>query len=456
MGGVLRGAVSLSIGTAAVRGLSAASQLVLAIWLLPAEFGLWAASLSSLTFFTSIANFGEVNGYLSGRSTSFSRLVRATRRQNAVLTAAALVVAVVLFFASGVEGGVLAVLIALSIPLQGEADVFYAAGVKLRAYTKLVMAQLLAATLKLLLGVGLAIWLESALALAIPTLAYYLVQIVCLRDLRRRIAEPSLESEPATPRERFAWAVNSLVMTLPLQIGFFVAQFVTDKETLGLYYLAFQLSLGISGLLAVPLARVALSAFGEESGRGRVTLAVKLSQILGSVVALAVSMLGAVVIVLGPFVPTDWRAAVPVAVVMLASLPIRLIAPVLEGYQQSNKQWWQSTVFNAVETVASALIALTLAQVDLITFALFLTAWRLAFGVIRMSVVLRSGGWLTVSLLATSIAISTALLSASALIDGMYALVFLAAAAIQALAWLSVLLGRAFSERIGWRKRKAR
>ncbi|SDG71378.1 oligosaccharide flippase family protein [Microbacterium sp. 77mftsu3.1] len=453
-GGVLRGAVSLSVGTAAVRGLSAASQLLLAIWLLPAEFGLWAASLSSLTFFTSVANFGEVNGYLSGRSNSFSRLVRSTRRQNAALTATAIAAGIVVLFAAGVEGGVLALIIALSIPLQGEADVYYAAGVKLRAYTRLVVAQLVAAVIKLLLGVGLAVWLESALALAVPTLLYYLIQILCLRGLRGRVAEDAIEPEPATARERFSWAVNSLVMTLPLQIGFFVAQFVTDKETLGLYYLAFQLSLGISGLLAVPLARVALSAFGEESGRGRVRLAVTLSQILGAAVTLAVATLCAAVIFFGPLVPTDWRAAAPVAVVMLASLPIRLIAPVLEGFQQSNKQWWQSTLFNAVETLASALIALSLAYVDLITFALLLTGWRLLFGVVRMVVVLRSAGWLPLTLLSLSIAISTALLSSSALSAVPYSYILLTVAAAQALVWLAMLARRALPNRIIWRKRK--
>ncbi|MFI8632491.1 oligosaccharide flippase family protein [Microbacterium sp. NPDC077663] len=452
-GGVLRGAVSLSVGTAAVRGLSAASQLVLAIWLLPAEFGLWAASLSSLTFFTSIANFGEVNGYLSGRSNSFRRLIRATRRQNAVLMAVALVAAIVVFLAAGAEGGVLALIIALSIPFQGEADVYYAAGVKVRAYAKLVIAQLVAASLKLLVGVGLAIWLGNALALAIPTLLYYVVQIALLRGLRKQVAEREENPEPVTIWERFSWAINSLVMTLPLQIGFFVAQFVTDKETLGLYYLAFQLSLGISGLLAVPLARVALSAFGEESGPGRVRLAVSLSQILGAAVTLAVAGLSAAVVFLGPIVPTDWRAAVPVAIVMMASLPIRLIGPVLEGYQQSNKQWWQSTVFNAIETVASALIALTLAQVDLVTFALILTAWRLLFGIVRMIVVLRSGGWFAIAFVAVSIALSTALLSSSVLVDGSYPFILLSVAAAQALVWLAVLAWRTSKGRIIPRKR---
>lgn len=453
-GGVLRGAVSLSVGTAAVRGLSAASQLVLAIWLLPAEFGLWAASLSSLTFFTSIANFGEVNGYLSGRSKSFSRLVRATRRQNAALTVVALAAATVVLITAGAEGGVLALIIALSIPLQGEADVYYAAGVKVRAYSRLVVAQLVAAMLKLVLGVGLAVWLSSALALAIPTILYYLIQIVWLRGLRRQVTDDALETEPVSGRERLSWAVNSLVMTLPLQIGFFVAQFVTDKETLGLYYIAFQVSLGISGLLAVPLARVALSAFGEESGPGRVRLAVSLSQILGAAVALTVAVLSAAIILLGPFAPQEWRAAVPVAIIMLASLPIRLIAPVLEGYQQSNKQWWQSTVFNAVETLASALIALTLAYFDLVIFALVLTSWRLSFGVVRMFIVLRTGRWLPVILLASSISLSTALLSSSALVDPTYAYIILAAAAVQAVLWLATLAWRAPARRLIWRKGK--
>lgn len=421
-GGVLRGAITLSVGTGVVRGLSAASQLLLALWLAPAQFGLWAAALASLTFFTSIANFGEVNGYLSGRAPGFQRLVRSTRRQNLLLTAAAGIVVIVIWRVSGTESGILALMLALSIPLQGESDVFYALGVRQRMYGRLVWAQLAASIVKLGLGVAVAVLTASALALAVSTLVYYVVLLAVLRLLQGG-TENDTEHLAAIPRnERATWAVNSLVMSLPLQIGFFVAQFVTNDAILGVYYLSFQISLGLSGLLAVPLARVALSAFGQSRGQTRNLLALDLTYALAATVAAIVGAVSIAALIAEPFVPDEWQVAVPVAILMLASLPVRLVAPVLEGFQQANAQWWQSTWFNVVETLASAALALALAVVDLRTFALFMVIWRLAFGVVRMCIVLRSAGRLRLFGAAALIFILTAAMTTGGWVGGHFAI----------------------------------
>ncbi|MCT9819032.1 hypothetical protein N3K63_01890 [Microbacterium sp. W1N] len=435
-GGILRGAAALSIGTAAVRAASAASQFVLVIWLAPSEFGVWAAVLASLTFLTSITNFGEVNGYLAGAST-LKRVIRATRRQNFLLTLAALVLAGVIGVLSGLESGILAVILALSIPFQGESEVLYAAGVKARAYSSLVVSQALAATLKLGIGIALAAVTGSALALAIPTLAYYLILIPSLRRVRRAaLAIDGGDIARASGRERFSWAINSLAVSLPLQIGFFVAQFVTDDSTLGIYYLSFQVSLGLSGLLAVPLARISLATFGETRGRARLRLATDLCHVIAAGVSIVVAVVAFASIAFQDFLPMEWRPAVPIALIMLASLPTRLMAPIIEGFQQSNRQWWQSTAFNLVETVASAVIAASLAIVGLEAFAVILTAWRLCFGLVRLCIVLRDSGWPSLLTLSVCVTLATGLLTVGVLLPGGVSAWIFGAALLFASVWI--------------------
>jgi len=437
--GVLRGALSLSLGTAGARGLSALSQVLLVVWLVPAEFGYWAAALASLSFFTSVVNFGEINGYLAGRSSSFRRMRRTTRRMNLALTLIAMLVAVVIGFLNSWTIGVLAIWVALSIPVQGESDVLYALGVKKNRIRRLVLSQVLAAVVKLGLGVCLAMWTQSALAIAISTVAYYLVMILGMRAVSATLGEddgPTGESDSVTKRERISWAVNSLVMSLPLQVGFFVAQFVTSSATLGLYYFSFQVTLGLSGLLAVPLARVSLASFGERNRSDRLILGMELSHSLAAGVMLLVAIIAIASPIAGHVLPTEWIPAIPVAVIMLASLPIRLISPVIEGFQQSDNRWWQSTAFNAVETIASASIAASLLIVDLTMFALILTGWRLLFGVFRIVYVFQGARVGSMVGLLVAISVGTATVSAAAIVSEPLGFIFTSGTIVGAAIWL--------------------
>lgn len=199
---VLRGTLTLSIGTALVRAGSALTQLLLAIWLLPAEFGTWAAAIASLTFFTSIVNFGEVNGYLSGRAPSFHRLQRTTRRMNAVLTGVALIAIVPIWLISGPDTAALALIVAIGIPIQGEADTLYALGVKQRAYGRLVLVQSWSSGVKLALSIAIAIPTGTALAIAIPALVYNVCVVIALRGLSRNLSHETTrgEIEPVSTR----------------------------------------------------------------------------------------------------------------------------------------------------------------------------------------------------------------------------------------------------------------
>ena len=134
LGGILR----LSIGTAVARALAAIGQLLLAVWLTPTDFGYWAAATSIISVLTGMANFGEVNGYLSGQGGTFSQARRAILRVNAVLAGSGAIIAALYWLDGNVIVAALAAISALSIPLIGDAELMYSTGVKYKAYARVV------------------------------------------------------------------------------------------------------------------------------------------------------------------------------------------------------------------------------------------------------------------------------------------------------------------------------
>ncbi|MBF4614146.1 oligosaccharide flippase family protein [Curtobacterium sp. VKM Ac-1376] len=382
--------MGLSVGTVVTRALAAVSQLLLAIWLAPADFGAWAAATSLISLLTGLANFGEVNGYLSGKGGSYDRVKRVTRRQNSLLALLGLGLAAIYFVRGEQEVGWLAVIVTLTIPLVGDAERMYSTGVKIRAYGTVVSAQAAAALVKIGVGVLIAALGGGSFSLAVSTLLFYLVMDVFVTSAIRNRMEPGgPELDNIDRRDRFKWAVNSLFITLPLQAGFLVAQFVTSAHVLGLYYFAYQVTTGISGLISVPLSRVTLSRFAELAGTHRGREARRIATIFGGATLLAAAAMALVLPELRPFLGSTWIDAVPAVILLSASLPARMMTPVMDALQQSRDRWWQSTGFNAVDAAGTAAAALTAATGDVLILAASLSVWKIALGLTRMWVVLR-------------------------------------------------------------------
>lgn len=387
LGGILR----LSIGTAVARALAAIGQLLLAVWLTPTDFGYWAAATSIISVLTGLANFGEVNGYLSGQGGTFSQARRAILRVNAVLAGSGAIIAALYWLDGNVIVAALAAISALSIPLIGDAELMYSTGVKYKAYARVVGAQIVAAIAKIAVGVLIAALFASPLAFAVSTVVFYLLMDALI--LRRVPSLTAAEVESArhvSARTRITWGVNSLFVTLPIQVGFIVAQFGASAEVLGLYFLAYQVSLGLSGLVSVPLARVALSSLARETPERRVPLSMELCRLF----VFAVSGLAALVSLVTPFIGTvlgdEWTAAAPAVVILLASLAVRMMSPILDGLQQANNRWWQGTAFNAVDTVGTAAAALVSFTGDLLFLVSAVALWKVLFGLVRAAWLLRS------------------------------------------------------------------
>lgn len=386
----LRGVLSLSVGTAVTRGLALCTQLLLVIWLAPAEFGYWAAASSAMAFVTGLVNFGEVNGYLANSRATMGRTRRVIIRLNVVLVIAGLVISGFYLYAGDTEVAILGLLIAVSIPIQGDSDLMYAAGVKSRQYGLLIWAQSMGAALKLVVAVAIAFWSESAMALAISFLAYYIVvDITILSRLKKANCSSSVVAPAPRHRQRFSWAVNSYMMTLPLQSAYLVSQFLASPEIIGILYLSFQITLGISGVISQPLARVALSAFASLQGVRRAETAMTFMHIfsagMSGIVAIGILVLPLV----KPWLGHQWIAAVPATLALLVSLTPRIVAPIIDGFQQSSGRWWQATSFNAVDAIGTGIASCTAVVGDVVLLAISISAWKALFGIGRFLVVMR-------------------------------------------------------------------
>ncbi|HEY0248645.1 MAG TPA: oligosaccharide flippase family protein [Gryllotalpicola sp.] len=437
VGQALKGVFGLSLGTIGTRGLAAVGQVLLAFWLTPTEFGYWAAANSILAFVSGLANFGEVNGYLSGHGAHFAVARGVTRRLNSVLAVLGLFIAGGYALAGRWEVAVLGAIVAITIPFTGESDLLYSASVRHGRFRKAVVAQFGAAVSKVALGVVIAVTTHSALAIAVSTLAYSLVMDVWMyRIVGREVkGEPSSRGDAIPRRERLSWAVNSWMMTLPLQAGFVVGQFVASPHLVGLYYFSYQITLGISGVLSGPLAKVSLSTLGKTRVEDRTALALDLSSFFGAAL-LAVCAFGSMVVPpLTPFISSEWAAALPATVILVASLPIRMMTPVMDAYQQSQNRWWQSTAFNLADAIGTSLAALTLLTGSVTVLAIALTAWKIALGIVRTWIVLRHASvWGRIAL-TVPLALGTAALCAGALTTGWASYAWLALAVVIAALW---------------------
>lgn len=420
VGGMLRAVFTLTVGTAFARVLGMTSQFILAIWLSPAEFGLWAAATSALVFASGLINLGEVNGYLSGQSPSFAGTRRTIRKVNTALMMLGLAYAAYCAAYRSVDLAVLCAIIAVAMPIQGESSLLAAAGTKLGGYGAVVSSQMLGAVCKLVLGVALAAMYSSAVAIAFSTAASFAVICASLyRQLPGELlhAVPAQASTPVSPAVRFKWATNSLMMQLPIQAGFVVAQFLSRLDLLGLYFFSYQITLGVSGLIAEPLARIGLSVMADEPDlQHRRNLALWLCTMFSAGMLIVVGVLAAIAGYVD-FSPQRWEGALPMTVVLLASLPVRMTAPILDSIQQANNRWWQATALNAVDAIGTAIASASIMLQDATLLAIYVSAWKVVFGIFRLFFVLGRSAAAGVMCLAAPLAAGSGLVWASVLFD---------------------------------------
>lgn len=366
--------------------MSALSQFLLVAWLTPVDFGLFAAANAALIVIVALTNLGEVNAFLTGAVPRHEDLIRTTRSVNAFLALAGCFVAFVFYSAGSSNLALMISLVALTIPLTGGALAWNAVAIRRMSLRVAILGQFAGAVAKLLAGVSIAAATGSAFALPLALATGALANTGTTRWLLRATTEPP-ESAPdgAHERSRFdraRWGAQSLVQYFGAQSDYLVIATVASPHLLGIYFLAYQATVGVSALVSGPLMKSGLVELGRSKGAD---LAVAKSLGLQtSVYVVALSALaGACVMAASPHFPGAWSAAGAPLVMLLGSLTGRLLTPVLEAQLLAAGEVGRSFWVNGADIIGTALAAVIIVTGDVLLVALAVSIWKVTVAGLR-------------------------------------------------------------------------
>ena len=382
---VLRRVLRLSVGTSVVQGLALVGQAVFALLLTPTDFGVWASASAAVFVLAGLVNFGEVNGYLASPAMTLAATRKAIWRWNAVLVLLGLLVAAAYSRLGQSDIALYIVLLAVNLPLLGETLLLSAACMKSNRGRLLVTSQTVAAVGRLVVGVGVAWLTHSPLAFALSMITYSLALIVVLSlcDL----SEPaSLLDVAAVQRSRLAWGAQSLSQTLPTQADFFAISLTGRLALLGVYFLAYQATVALSGLIVSSLSGITLVELSKQDTLGRRSTAATLLSAMTHTLGAVSCVLAGALLLAGAALPDRWEVYAPTVVILLASLPARIVTPLTDALQMSESRWWRSSSLNVVDALGTAVAGLSAVSGSVIVVATCIAGWKLACSLLRLAV----------------------------------------------------------------------
>lgn len=415
---LLRGIAHLSVGTFVIQGLGAITQVVFAIWLRPEDYGLWAAATSSMVLFSGLVNLGEVNAYLTARVADVESTRRAIWRTNCTLMLGGGFVVAAYASAGRVEVAVLVALTAVNLPLLGESNLLYAAYLRQRRNGTLIRAQVLSSVARTAVGVLVAWATGSALAFAVSMIFYSATMIMVLRVPRagRLLARHLPSTVPLQTRVK--WSVHSLAQMLPSQMDYLVISLVAAPGLLGVYFLSYQITVALAGLVVGPLSKSALSALSAADERGRRELGLTLMAFASGGIGIVVCVGVAVVVPLEGLLPIAWRDAVPTVCILLSSLPARFLTVVSDAVLLADDRWWQSARLNGVDAAGTAAVALLALTGNVVAIAVAVVTWQVGFAAVRVTRALPGAATTQVVRLAAPNVVAAGLLMSGVLLAG--------------------------------------
>lgn len=369
--------------------MAAGAQFLLAIWLLPADFGFWATATAWTALLLGLANFGEVNGYLSDPHARLGNSVRRTLIPNAVLLGVALGMSALAAYQGQQTLAWLLLICGVNIPAQGLGNLLYAGMVKHRFRRKLVLAQVASAIARILVMLVIAMATGSALALAAGLLVMSASLVVmCSWALKDRT---ELQEGSVTPRKPLLWGGQSLSQMLALQADYLVLSILANPVVLGLYFFSYQVTVAMTAVVSPALSRTAMAEFARATSQpARLRLAVGLQQRLGLVSSLLTLLAATLIVVAAPLLPSAWSSARDLILVLLLSIPARLANPLTDALQMASGRWRRSSLYNLIDAIGTAAAATSLIVWDIFWVALAIAIWKavwsgfrifLAFGV---------------------------------------------------------------------------
>ena len=385
-----RGVAALSLGTVVVQACSMLSQFLFAIWLVPAQFGYWASATSLMALLSGLTNLGEVNGFLADAGSSYFKARKSINHANACLMVCGLAVAAVSWRFTNSSTALLVAILALNIPLIGLGNLLMAAHIRAKRNRSIVMAQVYAGLARIALGT-LVVWCtHSVWAFGVSTTTYSVILILGLRS--RLPASESLAdlTEGPSLSQRSRWALTSLAQYLPSQADYVVLTFATSAAVLGVYFLAFQVTVGISSL--TPLAKSTLATLSRLPEAERAVVFTKLVRAATGAVIIAAAGATSICLLAGPYLPQTWRPVATVAALLLASLPSRFLAPLTDARLLAAGRWTMGTIVNLIDAMGTGLAALIGIKGGLTVLAISIVVWKVAYGLARYWVVSSAEG----------------------------------------------------------------
>ncbi len=425
----------LSAGTGGAQAAAAIGQFAMAIWLTPEDYGAWAQATSMLVLVSALTNLGEVNAYLSSGGDHLAESRRAVLKVNVCLAAVGCVVAAGVMAFGDSTVGLLMALVSLNIPLSGDAGLLYAGFVKRRLQGEVVKWQWIAGGTRVAIGIAIAWAFASPVAFGVSMIAY---SGLLAAFLSFKGGAGGSRRQPAPRRTQLIWAVQSVSQSLPTQADFIVASLVASPAALGIYFFSYQITVGISSLVSLPLTKSLMAELSAVAPAARAARSQSLAVHIAAAVGIGALLIGAVSYAVTGMVSGRWEQVVPVLMVLAGGLPARFLVPVVDAGLIANKRWGASirlNVIDAVGTGAAATVGLTNSPLAL---ACATVAWKVFFSLVRYEMASRNQPLRARAGAIVPIVLVPLVLTSAALVGGLACLVLMASTAgAVVLAWKS-------------------
>lgn len=390
--GIIAGILGLSSINVVTQALGAGSQLLLAFWLTPSDYGVWATASAWTAILLGLANFGEVNGYLSRGGARLRESLRKSLGPNFVLAAVAMALAMGVWLRGEPLLALVIALCALNIPIQGMSSLLFAAMIKHRFRRRLAVTQLVASACRFTVMLLIAWTTGSPIAFAMGMVTMSILSALgCALALRHRVEASVGMSAARRPR---AWTAQAVSQMLAGQSDYLALSVVAAPAVLGLYFFSYQATVALTAMMVPILSRTVmaeLSRIAEQNDKAHFAAHVMLRFVwIGAGLAVCAAML---VVIAHDLLPRGWQEAAPLLLALLASVPARLTNPISDAVQMAGDRWYRSALVNVIDGVGTVTVIFLMIPYGILMATAFVALWKVVWSLARVTVAFRALGW---------------------------------------------------------------
>ena len=389
------GMLWLAMGTVVAKVSSFLSLIVLGWYLSKEEFALYALAFSSAAFFMAIRNGGVHQILMQRGAAGFERAANLYARY--ALSVNLLAMAMIVFLSPLVakiyntnDIYLMQFIIAVSLPL-GTAGLFYHSklAVDLRfadvarfdAYSSI--ARHGSATLFAILGFGVYSFLLPLIVVALFETLYgkYKTEIVLFK--KRKLTPFFIKRILNSSR----WLIlSSVAISIILQGDYLVIGFFESRETLGLYFFGFQLTIAIAVVISQGMQSVVMplmSSMKNDTARQADAFTKMLVVLVFFMTFISFQMC----LVSGYFIHHIWGGkwddAIIVVQLMSISLATNILGPLGKSVLEARGRWQRVSYLMVIDAIGIVLSAYIGSQLGgLIAIAISVSVYRFIYGLI--------------------------------------------------------------------------